>query len=224
MNNQKFKKYLKKIKSLDEWMDNLEELSAIEQDLLKDYIKKLYESVLDIDSGEKVEKKDKKSKKDKTNPEQIIKIEKPVEVDNIPDNTNTEEKTDLVEEKEPTVVQSNEKIEEEIELPVMTFSQDFLELFESSNSSELSHKLSLSPINNLTKAFSINERIFTVKELFANNKTDFEKTINDLDQLHSLDEAKQYILDNIVSKYNWDDSKMIKKVRQFITTVKRRYL
>ena len=82
----------------------------------------------------------------------------------------------------------------------------------------------MSSVKNLTKAFSINERIFTVKELFGGDKNDFENTISDLDKLGSLDEAKSYIMDNVANKYGWDEKKMIKKVRQFAVTVKRRYL
>lgn len=219
MNTQKFKKFLKKINSFDDWIEDLEEMSVIEQDLLLDYVKKLYESVIEGDDEDsKTEVKKKKLKKNKKNVKKII--ETAVE--------EVEEEKSIIEEKamDKEVIEE-EPIEEEVEEEIgnsITFSQEFLDLFENKGSTELSEKLSLSSIKNLTKAFSINERIFTIKELFGGDKNDFEKTINNLDKLDSLVEAKSYIMDNVANKYGWDEKSMIKKVRQFVVTVKRRYL
>ena len=65
MNIIKFKKYFKKIKSFEEWIDNPDGLSTIERDLLLDNIKKMYESVLeDSDNTLKVKKNKKKKKQE----------------------------------------------------------------------------------------------------------------------------------------------------------------
>lgn len=227
MNSLKFNKYLKKINTFGDLIDNMEELSVIELDLLKDYIKKMYESV--VDDEVKTEKKIKKHKSNKKKQvdvelieekeEEKIEFEKPIEeLVEVPDNTIV--KNVIVEEiKEEFKTGINEE-----EIKEAEFSNELLELFEVNNSNELSHKLSMSPIKNLTKAFSINERIFTVKELFKGDKSTFEKVIGDIDNLSNLEEAKEYLLNNVVSEFGWDESKMIKKVRQFIVTIKRRFL
>jgi len=222
MNTQKFNKYLKKINTFGDLIDDLGELSMIEKDLLMDYIKKMYESLAEAEvKGEKKEKKHKPAK-NKSIKKELIE-EEDIQEDEIsfedPSNEIVQDNTAV-----KNVIIPEVKEKAEIFVPETKFSPELLELFEVNNSNELSHKLSMSPIKNLTKAFSINERIFTVKELFNGEKNTFEKVIADLDELNSLDEAKNYILENVVSEFNWDESMMIKKVRQFIITIKRRYL
>ena len=51
--------------------------------------------------------------------------------------------------------------------PSSTFSPDMLAIFEEKPITELSDKLSQTPISDLTKAMGISERIFTVNELFG---------------------------------------------------------
>ncbi len=230
MNTTKFNKYLKKIKAFDHLVDELSDLSLVEQDLLKDYIKKLYESVSELDDSDKVEKKHKKHKKgiesEKSKKHEEVKKEIQEEIKFV--DPEVEEKTKQVSDddntikiKEQIIENTNTSVKEE---ETINASPEFLELFKINNSNELSQKLSQIPIKNLTKAFSINERIFTVKELFKGDKDSFEKVIGDLDKLTSLEEAKDYLVKNILEKHGWDNPKMLKKVKGFVATVKRRYL
>jgi len=225
MNTTKFNKYLKKIKTFEGLVDDLDNLSLVEQDLLKDYIKKLYESVSEQQENHKTGKKTKKHKKDSVSLIENIKIEEEKNVvEKISDSEEKETIEEPVEKKEIiTKVEPEEEKEETKEEP-QTVSQDFLDLFELTNSNELSHKLSLIPIKQLTKAFSINEKIFTVKELFNGNKDLFNRVLEELDGLNSLEEAKEYLIKNVVNQQDWDNPKMLKKVKGFVSIVKRRFL
>ena len=230
MNTTKFNKYLKKIKAFDSLVDDLSDLSFVERDLLKDYIKKLYESVSELDDSDKIEKKQKKHKKSivaeksekheeiKEEVQEEIKFVKP-EAEEKNNQVSTDDNTIDVKEQNAENTNSTAKEDESINV-----SPEFLELFEVNYGNELSQKLSQIPIKDLTKAFSINERIFTVKELFKGDKDSFEKVIGDLDKLTSLEEAKDYLIKNIIEKYGWDNPKMLKKVKGFVATIKRRYL
>ncbi len=230
MNTTKFNKYLKKIKAFDSLVDDLSDLSFVERDLLKDYIKKLYESVSELDDSDKIEKKQKKHKKSivaeksekheeiKEEVQEEIKFVKP-EAEEKNNQVSTDDNTIDVKEQNAENTNSTAKEDESINV-----SPEFLELFEVNYGNELSQKLSQIPIKDLTKAFSINERIFTVKELFKGDKDSFEKVIGDLDKLTSLEEAKDYLIKNIIEKHGWDNPKMLKKVKGFVATIKRRYL
>lgn len=229
MNATKFNKYLKKIKSFGDLVEDIENLSLIEKDLLKDYTKKLYEAIDEKEDNSKPVKKAKKNKKNNT-------LEKAEKLKEISEDKVEISKTEEVSFDTPKIKEEITKVEvikeevakeivneEKIEV-IPNVSNDLLDLFEVNDSNELSHKLSHTPIKNLTKSFSINERIFTVKELFGGNKDIFEKSLEDLDKFNSLEDAKNYLLTNVVNEYGWDAPKMLKKVNEFVKKVKRRYL
>ncbi len=212
MNKTKFKKYLKKIKSFEDWIDNDEQLSAIENDLLLDYVKKLYEAIIDIDNEPKTHKAKKKHKQEIMSDTDIEEKKEEVKVEKIipePQEVNMEKK-DIKE------------VEEE--KPIMEFSNEFLSIFAENNSNELSEKLSKRPIKDLKKAFGINEKIFTIKEIFNGDKNAFEDAIEKFNNFNNFEEAKKYILEELAQTFNWDKPNNIKKIGQFIKTIQRRYL
>ncbi len=229
MNTTKFNKYFKKIKSFGELVENLESLSIIEKDLLKDYIKKMYESVIESEDNPKPVKNRKKQKKSPVEVKQKteIQIEDKIDDNSANDEVKFEESTHEVKvEKKMTKTQTEPEniVLENKDENIPSFSNDLLDLFEIGSSNELSQKLSLIPIKNLKRSFSINERIFTVKELFGGDKTVFENTLEAIDNLSNLEEAKEYLLKNVVSKFGWDDPALLKKVKGFVSNVKRRFL
>lgn len=68
----------------------------------------------------------------------------------------------------------------------------------------------------------INERIFTQQELFGNNQAHFSKNIEGLNKCQSFDEAKQYLVDNVIYKYDWVAEPKIKKAATFIKFIKKK--
>ena len=224
MNKAKFKKYLKKLKQYDKLLDKSKEpLSPLERDLILDYIRKMYEAVLADNNYEEKHPKHKikhiKNKQDKKVPPQV-ETPSPVE-DILKDEAEMDTAGETVQ--APEVKQAN--VEPPIEEnTAVDFSPEFLSIFEDKKGHDLSDKLSMLPIADLKKAFSINERIFTVNELFGGDESEFENALTVLNSLSGFEDAKQFLLKEIAPKYDWDNGKKIKKAANFIKIVKRRYL
>ena len=102
-------------------------------------------------------------------------------------------------------------------------SEEHEELFEQKEATELSEKLSLRPLKDLRKAMGINERILTTNELFDGNGDALKDTLTTLNNLNTFDEAKDY-LSNIAGIYNWTSRKKKKKAQIFVKMVRRKFL
>lgn len=223
-----------------------ENISSIEKDLLKDYIKAMYELLLDDTNP--VQTKQQASK--------TIFIREVVEQDTPPESESTAEppSSSAIREEDAPIAAKPEKktykppriiqvpddpqpIEEVAstpppespqvrhEAPASQVDDDLAELFEDENDgSDLSAKLANKPIKDLTKAISINEKIFTVNELFGGNMIDFEQTLKSLNTFTSFDKAIMTVMVDKAKEYDWTHKKRIKKARNFIKLVKRRYL
>jgi hypothetical protein len=103
-------------------------------------------------------------------------------------------------------------------------SADVQELFEEAKVNDLSDKLSLTPIKDLTRSMGINERVHNQAELFANNRDHFVEVLDALNKMENFEQATSYILSNLIDKYDWTNDKRSKQAAQFIKLVKRRYL
>jgi chromosome segregation ATPase len=75
------------------------------------------------------------------------------------------------------------------------------------------------PIHDITKAIAINDRFLFTRELFEGNTALFTQTINKLNTMGNLEEAKKYI--QTVVK-DWDDTS--ETAQLFLSIVQRRYL
>jgi hypothetical protein len=89
---------------------------------------------------------------------------------------------------------------------------------------ELSHKLSFSPIKNIFKAISINERILLQNELFGGDSKDFKETLDHLESFKNFEDAANYLKSGVAKEHKWEDSKKIKKANNFMKIVQRRFL
>lgn len=98
------------------------------------------------------------------------------------------------------------------------------ELFSEGRVNDLSDKLGLTPVQDLTKSMGINERIFTQQELFNNNPQQFNDVLTTLNGFQSFEEAKQYLINKVIPQYGWMQDDKIKKATTFIKLVKRKYL
>lgn len=99
---------------------------------------------------------------------------------------------------------------------------DYDELFEVPAAKDLSDRLSSSPIRDLTKAISINEKILTRNELFGNDKSRFDEALKKLNSFGSFTEARPYLA-GLASEYEWNQKNLKKKAQVFIKLVRRRY-
>ncbi len=101
--------------------------------------------------------------------------------------------------------------------------EDQRELFDDAEATELSEKLSQLPIKDLTKAMGLNEKIFTINELFGGDNKAFNEALKTLNSFRNFEEARKYLSENIASRFDWTDKAKKKKARNFIRLVQRRY-
>jgi len=212
MNLDKTAKALKKINRLYELISDLGEASATERDLLRAYAKELYESLSDEEVVEVKTPEPPKVEAEKEAPPA------PIEKTIPPEPTVVDEKP------APAAVATATSDSKEVATAALTgFSPKMLEIFEVNEVNELSDKLSQSPIKDLTKAMGINEKIFTVNELFDGNQEEFNSLMLALNGLDNYSDAKAVLMKSAASKYDWDAAEKEKKARNFIKLVQRRY-
>jgi hypothetical protein len=83
--------------------------------------------------------------------------------------------------------------------------------------------LSRAPVASIEAALGLNERIFTLNELFGGNKSLFDSTCAELNNLHSYEEASSLLLRGPARQFDWSDPARIKMAEHFIRIVARRY-
>lgn len=104
-----------------------------------------------------------------------------------------------------------------------TGSPELEELFDFDTAKELSEKLGEMPLTDIKKGMGLNDRIFTLNELFGGDQAVFDLTIDTLNKLPDYAQAKSFLMRNAASKYNWTAKGKKKKAKIFIKIVKRRY-
>ena len=218
------------------------QVAEIEKDLMKNYIRQLYESVLEEDGV--VVKTPAKPLPTKQQPKP-----KPVVVEPIvePEITPIEIVAPVVTPKPKPAPKPTPAPEPVVEMEVVapppppppappkpkpapkpvatksTSSSELEEIFNLPNATDLSEKLSQSTIKDLSKAFSINDKILTIKELFGGDDALFNDTVKALNKMSSFEEAKNYLVANVASKHSWDKSSKQKKAKVFAKLIKRRF-
>ena len=102
-------------------------------------------------------------------------------------------------------------------------SAEMRSLFEEEKITDLSEKLSRSQVDDINKTMGINERIFTVTELFGGNNQLFSETIQRLNSFSKFEEAKHFLSTGIAKDMKWDSDDKWKKAYQFVRNVRRKY-
>jgi hypothetical protein len=233
MDLKKAKITLDKINSLYQSM-SIEEgnVSNIERDLMLSYIQQLYDAFLHqlgsstevtavaTTSKTNIEKpKPKRTYK----PPRIIEIpdslqnlqqEKPAPKPEIPKPTDTPPPTAPDPQPEPVAQQ-----------PASGISGDdgaFAALFEFKEAKELSEKLSARPIQDLTKALAINDRLLYMNELFSKDLNSLNDALSQLNRYDRMREAKPLLI-NLAEKYDWMEESRINIAKDFVRLVRRKY-
>jgi len=241
MDFKKFDLLLKKINTLKQNMDlSGDDVSELEVDLLKNYIRQLYEVV--ALPGEDVPKHTHKAKPAEilaekpgfTEPEPpktvIIREEKPVEVVRITETVRevvpppkAQEIVAPVVQKavevsvEPVVPVAQPILEKEFEMPA-----ELADIFSTDPSTDLSDKLSSAPLEDIKKAIAINDRILTINDLFGGSKELFDETVTFVNKSTSFEEAKNWIIQHVAIKNKWGNADRKGKAKRFIKLVSRR--
>ena len=252
MDLQKAKILIDKINSLHKSMGtDADGVAAIEKDLMLSYIRQLYEVFLS--DAPATTKKTSKVEIIKSSPKpkprkKSTPAPKPVELEVVA----PEPPVPKPPRPTPRVIQVPDSIAQELEAaappppapkpkpkpkpvptpppptpkpsPILAIDdEDLAELFEAPSTKELSDKLSNLPIRDLRKAMGLNEKIFTINELFAGDSGQFEKAMKELNDLGSFDEAQAYMIQNLAGKFDWAKRGKKKKAKNFIKLVRRRY-
>lgn len=232
MNWKPFLSKLQKIKVLAENAESDGQMSKLEHDLLAAYIRELYELLHAEHAAEPVKKAVKPEPVFVPAPEVSAPavVEIPVVVSK-PETTIVEKIQKPVE--IPTIVETiTETVQVPVAVPQVTepvkikaVDQGLLaELFTEEKVNDLSDKLASQKINDLTKAMGINERIFTIQELFNNDNGLFSKSMEKLNGLPDFETAKTYLSQELIPQLDWTSEKKIKKAATFIKLVRRRYM
>jgi hypothetical protein len=225
MNIQGFNKILQKIAALTDSVSPESSLSTLERDLLLGYIRELYDIALD-DKPARIKPVVKVIQEEVVLPapaeEKLVHhpqvtVATPVEIQQIA----TAPKPVIPEVKIPEPA----KVHDKIPVALSPNSEDAAaEIFADERIADLSDKLSLSPIADLTKSMGINERVFTQQELFGNDQSAFNEIMGTLNQFKSFDDAKQYLTDHVMYKYGWTAENKVKKAATFVRHIKRKYI
>ncbi len=243
MSHSKIKVLLRKIESIT---TTGEALSALEKDLVKRYLRDLYELIdspvnkaapevktaVTIDPAEKTLPAEPKMSQKSTRPVEKIeavaeprqqkgpKIESSVNR-NVERNGLKHPSTDAGSEAEPITAPPTPvwKVTRAPETPAK-----FKPLFDSDSGNDLSDKLSKSPVGNLHKALGINDKMLVISSLFGGDADFYGETIDILNSKYSFEEAKTYLIRYVVDRFEWLDEERVDKARDFIKLVERRYM
>src|SRR5690606_23917232 len=213
------------------------QLSRLEHDLLASYVRELYELLYESPAAEPVKKIEKQERIIYQSPPEtkaeFVEIAAPVretvqvvqEKQHVPVETpkiesNGESKT--VE----TITQIKTETPAVVKTPVHSNIDPSLlaEIFTESKVTDLSDKLATQKINDLTKAMGINEKIFTIQELFNNDNSLFNQSMEKLNRFPDFQTAKAYLSEELIPSLDWTSDKKIKKATTFVKLVRRRYM
>lgn len=241
MNLDKTTSALKKINRLLEIIGDSGDASETEQDLLKAYVKNLYNAVSDGENLETTEEPTKEkpvaeAKPKAAAPAPVVEAAPPVpepEVVTIATPpasvTPPEPVVNIAPPAAPVPVAVPEAVaasvapSDKASTSAAPTKGGLGDLFDLEQGSELSDILSSTPVNDLTKAFSINERILTVNELFGGDNEEFKNILVALNGLGSYEEAANVLARSVASKYSWNSEKKHKKAQKFLKLIHRRY-
>ncbi len=189
---------LNKINTLIETCRAEQNLSDLERDLLLDYIKSLYATVRSSEVDMTLASDERMDEGGSSPAQEIIEEEEQTE--------DVEEITEHV---------SDEVIEET--------DSEILNLFDEADLDDKSDSALTTSVKDLTKCMGINEKIFTVKELFGGDQPTMEETMADLNTLNSYEEAREYLVNKVATKYDWVSDSKRKKSLHLIRLIRRRY-
>lgn len=204
MDFSKIKKWIGKMNFILDAYKEEESFTYTEKELLLDYCKKIQEQIRNLEISDS----------EPTVPSSSPTI-------NIP--AASEVKNNTAEQK-PDESQYIEKEQEAGRKADRSKDQSkYADLFMSKKMSDLSEKLESSPIPDIKKSMGLNERILILNELFRGQSARFEEIISKLNKCSHFDEAKQYLIENVVDEFDWNNEERIKRAQNFIKLLRRRY-
>lgn len=99
-----------------------------------------------------------------------------------------------------------------------------IELFEVRRGSELSDKLNELPLRDINRAIGFADRMEIIQTLFGGQRQLFDQIVTDLNNLKSYEEAREFLGTGPAIHYKWDHDDRREKAVEFIRLIRRRYL
>lgn len=100
---------------------------------------------------------------------------------------------------------------------------DIHALFDDSQADEAAGKWGSTPIQDISKSIGLNDKISMIKELFNDDHHAFNNSLTQLNSLGSYNEAKDYMMRNLVTVFKWNEGNKIERAKQLINLVRRRF-
>ena len=221
MKNKKIRNLIKKVEIL---LEEDEPLSILEKDMVLSYLRKIYELV----------KEEKKILNENHGSTGKVKSDATFK---------SQSKSSVVEKEVPflnekTTFVSQEEISSYNQDPAQSHSTisvpdngkgnspiatKYDDLFENASVRDLSDKLSEYPITDLSKAFSINDKLLAINELFGGDTHYFNETVETINRKLNFEEVKSYLTLHIIQRFNWMDEAKQDTARNFLKLVRRRF-
>jgi len=227
---------------------NEHEWSRLEKDLVKSYILQLYDTITDeqensvkhstvpLEYTEYKEPKKEAVLKSEIAPKKqddFYASENRFEDKKIPEEKPVEYETKKPEYRPPVVEEKKPVAPDPVE-PIHSFGQQkqnfspdlndaLTKIFDIVKKDEASGRISHVPISSIESAMGLNERIFTLNDLFGGNKALFDATCSKLNHLQSFEEAQALLLSGPAAEFKWSSPDKIKMAEHFIRIVSRRY-
>ncbi len=95
-------------------------------------------------------------------------------------------------------------------------------LFEQKAAKELSEKLGQRPVQDLTKAMAINDRLLYANSLFQGDSRVMNNILTELNSQPGFDAAQRILID-LAKQYNWAEEPREEVAKSFIKLVRRRW-
>jgi hypothetical protein len=101
---------------------------------------------------------------------------------------------------------------------------DVQDLFVFAEAKELLEKLRQTPVADISKAFTLNEKLQYAKALFNNDTDKMNQLLARLNQLNDFEEAREVLLSEAVFTYHWEEKDKKKLAKELIQVVHRRFI
>ena len=235
MNIKKLSKRLNKINLLFQSIKEEGSASSIEKDLLLSYLREAYEYATE-DTGSSPAPRPKPTPQKQRYEEPAVHVptstptpaakvmEQIVQEEILPEPPVEQVTTAATPATPPAPEPVVETVTATVATPAAPVSDALSAVFAQADVSELSDRLSMARIADMTKSMGINEKIFTVKELFGGDSDLFNSIMTKINGFANYDEASQYLKTGIARDQDWGHESKIKKAEAFIKLVKRRFV
>jgi len=230
----KAKSILARLQAMISTLELHPQLSALERDLILNYLRDLYDVFLEsptpalpvIKTKEPINHTNQeKESNQKTlefkfeHLEELREAEKSIQPVELPHHEPAVVASVPPKEEISTVVETTVIHSKIISIPV-----SILELFDIKRGSELSDKLHDLPLRDINRAIGINDRMEIIHTLFGGQKQLFEQIIIDLNSFKGYEEARDLLGHGPAIHYKWDHDDRKEKAVEFIRLIRRRYL